>query len=145
MDELRNILESKGVSKDSKILDICCGDGSLAHKITSFGFTNVKGVDRNLHQLKQHSNKSPIEFLQGDIKDLLQHFEADSVEVILCCRSLHFIDNITEALSIIKTLLSPSGKTLNKTLSYRYFSEIAWIVNIEILSFLSLGVHTNII
>jgi len=105
MDELRNILESKGVSKDSKILDICCGDGSLAHKITSFGFTNVKGVDRNLHQLKQHSNKSPIEFLQGDIKDLLQHFEADSVEVILCCRSLHFIDNV----SIIKTLLSPSG------------------------------------
>merc|ERR1711973_836261 len=93
MNELRNILASKDVSKNSKILDICCGDGSLAHKITSFGFTNVKGVDRNLNQLKQHLNKR-VEFLQADVKDLFQHFEADSVEVILCCRSLHFIDNI---------------------------------------------------
>ena len=44
MDELRKILTKDDVAKESTILDLCCGDGFLANKISSFGFKNVKGM-----------------------------------------------------------------------------------------------------
>ncbi|MBN2479350.1 MAG: methyltransferase domain-containing protein [Parachlamydiales bacterium] len=74
--EIDDIIKFSNVNKDSKILDICCGQGRHILEFAKRGFLNLTGVDRSQYLIrlakKRASNQSFffINFFEGDARKI---------------------------------------------------------------------------
>ena len=115
------------VNKDSKVLDVCCGDGLYSFMPLKYGGT-VEGIDisekaieigRKRAEILNYSSR--INFHLGDANSI--SFENDSFDVIMCIGSLSYLDQSNIHLEFYR-LLKPNGyvillDSLNHNIFYR--------------------------
>jgi ubiquinone/menaquinone biosynthesis C-methylase UbiE len=105
-----HVLRDKGTSK---VLDIACGCGYGSH-LLSQSVTQVYGVDlstKAIEYAKSNYQKDNIEFVQGDIVDLLTTFDKQSFDAIVSFDTVEHI-RTEKWLEIFRDLLKRSGSTL---------------------------------
>lgn len=62
-----NIPSLLSLSKDSLILEIGCGDGSLLEKFRQKGFNNLIGIEPSVHPKKKYPFEVIVDFLNADV------------------------------------------------------------------------------
>ncbi len=106
-------------SKDSYILDLCCGQGRHALDLARQGFINIHGLDRSHYLITRARtlNKQTgghVTFKEGDARKL--PFNADTFDyVMLMGNSFGYFETLQDDLNILKEImrvLKPMGKLL---------------------------------
>jgi D-alanine-D-alanine ligase len=106
-------------TKESAILDLCCGQGRHILEFAKLGFTNLFGLDRSHYlinrarTLNKREGKN-IVFKEGDARKL--PFVADTFDyVILAGNSFGYFESLQDDLKVlleVKRVLKPWGKVL---------------------------------
>lgn len=89
--------------KDSRILDIGCGNGSLLFALRRLGFTNLYGIDPYSKSLSEHCIT-----IKNHASELLEN----QFDIIIFNHSLEHVPNPIKVLRESARLLSSSGKVL---------------------------------
>ena len=106
-------------SKESAILDLCCGQGRHSLELARQGFTNITGLDRS-HYLITRARKlnnredTNITFKEGDARKL--PFAPDTFDfVIILGNSFGYFESLKDDLNVLKNVmrtLKPFGRLL---------------------------------
>jgi ubiquinone/menaquinone biosynthesis C-methylase UbiE len=94
--------------RDSKILDVACGEGEMLDLMHDTGFSDLTGLDPFEPSRK---NISPWRFVQGRAGKL--SFQAGDFDVILCAHALHHLSGVEEIrrfLQEAERVLRPGGR-----------------------------------
>jgi D-alanine-D-alanine ligase len=116
--EISHLLGTVNFPADSRILDLCCGQGRHALELARRGY-EVEGLDRS-HYLIQKARAGAkkaglrVKFREGDAKHL--PYRADSFDaVLLLGNSFGYFETIREDLEVltqIRRILKPYGRIL---------------------------------
>jgi SAM-dependent methyltransferase len=90
------------VKRDSKILDVGCGDGSFIHNLHKLGFVNLTGIDPYL--IKEYELNGELTIKRADIYDVSEIFDC-----IILKGTLEHQPNQLMLLQKIRSLLSQDG------------------------------------
>jgi len=97
----------------SKILDIGCGDGMLAKRLSEKG-SEVVGVDISIDQLKEGKrNSKSLNFVRGDATHPV--FRRGSFDVVVAGEVLEHLRRPFESLLEWRHLLKPNGRLILST------------------------------
>mgnify|MGYP001773495152 CR=1 FL=1 len=117
--EVDYFLQILNPSKDSRILDLCCGHGRHSLELARRGFNFVEGLDIS-HYLITKARKQAkaeglkVKFREGDARKL--PYLPDTFDIILILgNSFGYFENIKDDLNVLKEafrVLKPYGKIL---------------------------------
>jgi D-alanine-D-alanine ligase len=107
------------LSKDARILDLCCGQGRHTLELARRGFRNVVGIDRSRYLVRLARRRAAREGLQarfheGDARRIgsrREHFDA----VLLLGNSFGYFDKADDDLKVlqgVRNILEPGGQVL---------------------------------
>ncbi len=128
--EVDIFLTAIDATKDSRILDLCCGQGRHALEIAKRGYTNIVGLDRSHYLINRARkiNKSDglnIIFKEGDARKL--PFQNDNFDaVIIAGNSFGYFDSSKDDVRILKEVmrvLKPNSKLLIDITDGNYMRE----------------------
>jgi len=133
-DVFSNILELK---PDSKILDLCCGQGRHSVEFARRGFENIEGLDRSrylIQKARTHAKKNGVvcKFREGDARKL--PYSPDTFDYIMILgNSFGYFEVINDDFKVLKEAfctLKPWGKILLDITDGEYlrnnFQEHSW-------------------
>jgi SAM-dependent methyltransferase len=105
------IADETGVlSRDSRLLDLACGDGYLLDLLARLGFSNLIGVDLSLEELSRARERlGPCAELSCQDAHALT-LPAGSVEVVVCHMALMLMEPVEPVLAEIARILEPGGR-----------------------------------
>jgi SAM-dependent methyltransferase len=122
----RGILNSLVIAPDSRVLDLCCGDGFFAHRFYGHHAREVVAIDRDSEAIRfatRYNAASNVRYVQGDVTDPLpegpfdnviwdatiQYFELDEIRAV--CRSVR---NVLAANGVLSgyTIVEPATAPL---------------------------------
>ena len=115
--EVERICQILELSKDDRILDLCCGQGRHTLELSRRGFRNVEGLDRShylIRKAKERAQKENLgpKFREGDARKL--PYPADSFDAVLILgNSFGYFETLKDDLLVLKQakrLLKPWGK-----------------------------------
>jgi len=128
--ELDIFLSILAPSKESAILDLCCGQGRHSLELARRGFTNITGLDRS-HYLITRARKlnnqegTNITFKEGDARKL--PFAPDTFDfVIILGNSFGYFESLKDDLNVLKNvmrILKPLGRLLIDLTDGKYMKE----------------------
>ncbi len=99
-------------NRDSKTLDVGCGEGSLAAILRSKGFTSLAGCDWLPHE-KVTRAPDGFAFRQIDLNgEGLTAYDPTSFDAIICSDVLEHLENPAAALREFARVLVPGGKAI---------------------------------
>jgi SAM-dependent methyltransferase len=106
-----NTLAAYQVSKDSSILDAGCGTGGLLTKLLSKGYTNLSGFDLSEDAIDYASKATHLDLKIHDITSLVQHYDANSFDIIMSHDIVCLLppDKDAEAINQLFRILKPGG------------------------------------
>jgi D-alanine-D-alanine ligase len=105
--------------KESRILDLCCGQGRHSLEMARRGFVNVEGLDRSRYLIRKAKAKAkeenlPVRFREGDARNL--PYPSDTFDfVMIVGNSFGYFDNPNDDIRILREVfrvLKPYGKVL---------------------------------
>jgi len=107
------------LSKEDKILDLCCGQGRHCLELAKRGFKNINGLDRSRYLIKKAREKARkenliIKFKEGDARKLPYHPDEFDVIMILG-NSFGYFESIKDDIQVLKEVfraLKPEGKLI---------------------------------
>lgn len=115
---------------DSRILDLCCGQGRHSFEISKRGYTNVVGFDRS-HYLIDRARKINktsglnVTFKEGDARKLT--LQTDSFDaVIIAGNSFGYFESVEDDMRVLREVLrvlKPEGKLLIDITDGNYMQE----------------------
>ena len=117
--ELDIFLEILSPTKESVILDLCCGQGRHSLEMARRGFQNVFGLDRShylINRARSISRKEGVNaaYKEGDARKL--SFSSDTFDcVFILGNSFGYFETIDDDLGVLREVmrvLKPSGKLL---------------------------------
>ena len=94
-------LITEWVERDSRILDLGCGDGSLLKLLNKKRNTSGYGVDTSIDKTIKSLDNS-INIINADINDHMDFFKDKSFDYVILAQSLQVVDN---PVSLIKEML----------------------------------------
>ncbi|MBC2717411.1 MAG: class I SAM-dependent methyltransferase [Desulfobacteraceae bacterium] len=98
-----------GITTNSRILDIGCGDGSLLFQMREMGFKNLTGVDRYINF--ENVQYKRIKFFNKDIS-ALSYSAKPAFDLVMLHHSFEHMRGQFETLNHIKNLLSDHGSVV---------------------------------
>lgn len=101
----------KNITKDSTILDVGCGDGTLAFNLANNN-KKILGIDINHNSITTANKKNiynNVEFIKNDY--LTYDFKKQKFDVIIFVAAIHHMD-MKNALDKAKLLLNDNGKII---------------------------------
>lgn len=101
---LESTLIAANKNKQSRILDVGCGDGQLLKSLARIGMKNLTGVDP---LLSTNQNSQGVNLISGDISIINGEFD-----LITFHHSLEHIQYPQSILKYAKKLLAPGGRVL---------------------------------
>lgn len=117
--EIELFVEILNPSPDSKILDLCCGQGRHSIELARKGFANVEGLDRS-HYLIQKAKEIikkegiSVKFKEGDARKL--PYQPDTFDIIMILgNSFGYFETVQDDFRVLKEVfrtLKPWGKLL---------------------------------
>lgn len=112
--EMALIKEISHLKKDDTVLDLACGTGLYTRYLAEESIErNVIGMDISRPMLREAvrlTNEKQIEnvaFLRGDSHYL--PFKDFSIDVAVCCGSLHLFDDVSQVLNELSRAIRPGG------------------------------------
>lgn len=90
-----------------RILEVGCGDGALAHHLTTLGF-HLTAVDRSPDAVQAAVGRG----IEARCADWTQYEDMTHYDIVLFVRSLHHIQPLGEAVRRSAVLLAPGGCVL---------------------------------
>jgi D-alanine-D-alanine ligase len=118
-DEVQFFLKVANVGLESRILDLCCGQGRHALEMARRGFINVEGLDRSRYLVQKARSQAARERLdvklrEGDARK--PHYPDDSFDcVMILGNSFGYFDTDLDDLHVLKEvfrILVPGGLCL---------------------------------
>jgi SAM-dependent methyltransferase len=108
--------------KDLAILDLGCGTGGLLHYLRKKKFINLQGIDYSDASI-HFSKTRKLNVQKANIDDILQLFEGQKFDVIICNDVFYCLDKIQiiKALQNISLLLKPEGIFLSNNNAFDIF------------------------
>lgn len=112
------ILKTLPLTPDSKILDLCCGNGLLAFAISDKA-KEVVGVDmspvmlKRANRISEEKGSERVSFINGEAVSL--PFKGDSFDSSYCMTSFHYFPNLDYAETVIYEIIrvtKSSGRIL---------------------------------
>ncbi len=111
------------VPANSRVLDVGCGNGYIAHHLSTMLRTNVIGIDLD------PTTEAVIDYRQFDGK----HFplDNDSVDAVLLCYVLHHAQDLGTVMNELRRVLSPGGLAIvyEDIPSFWWDRIVCWIHN----------------
>ncbi len=111
-----NFLKKNNKTKNTSVLDLCAGTGSVSFKSLILGAKHVVAVDDSKYMITRMKHKKQLDFFNGRFKiiklnvlkkDLSKYFN-EKFDIIYLKRALYFSDNEN------KDILKQCYKLLNK-------------------------------
>jgi SAM-dependent methyltransferase len=98
----------KGLPKDARILDVGCGDGFHLVLLHEYGSRQwrLEGVDSSAAAVAQ-AIKNKVTVHVGSVESL--DLERNAYDLVLLIQTIEHLDNPTETLAAIRSLLRPGG------------------------------------
>ena len=119
-----NFVKSKIAGKDSRIIDVGCGIGTLSFELNNY-YNNVLGIDMDAEMIRAASkNKKDksIQFQQLSMLELDSIVTENSVDGIICFGNtlvhLNSLDQIADFLQQSKAVLKLNGRLLLQIVNY---------------------------
>jgi D-alanine-D-alanine ligase len=118
------------LSKDDKILDLCCGQGRHSLELARREFRFVEGLDRSHYLIQRAKNQAKkegleVRFKEGDARKL--PFPPDSFDVVMILgNSFGYFETVEDDLRVLKEvfrILKPWGKLLIDVTDGNYMKE----------------------
>lgn len=121
---LKLVLDENPNSKNSSLLDIGCGIGSLSAEIANH-FEKVKAIDLD-EQMIQRANtenqKNKLEFFEMDMMEISRRFRASTFQTVICFGNtlVHLTqeNQILDFFRQVKEVLNKDGKFLFQIINY---------------------------
>jgi ubiquinone/menaquinone biosynthesis C-methylase UbiE len=112
MAQLDFLISVAGLEPGSRVLDLGCGNGSMAEYVSDVTGAHITGIDFSPTAIRQAQARTQgkehrLAFQVGDISAL--PFPSDSFDCIISVDTLYF-GEIDELLSQLRDVLSPSGQ-----------------------------------
>lgn len=107
------------ISKDTMILDLCCGHGRHSLELARRGFIFIEGLDRShylIEKAKKQAKKEglPVKFREGDARKL--PYKSDQFDFVLILgNSFGYFESIEDDERVLKEVfkvLKPGGKVV---------------------------------
>lgn len=136
------ILKLLDKNKNKFILDLGCGNGSLAMKLISLGF-NVYGIDASEQGIKLAKRKYPDRFLLQDINSKSLPFELENIpfDTILSTEVIEHLYSPQNFIDFCKRILTKNGGgTLILTTPYH-----GYLKNLVMALFNKLDAHFTVL
>ncbi|MDQ7822448.1 MAG: methyltransferase domain-containing protein [Candidatus Eremiobacteraeota bacterium] len=117
--EVDLILGILGAGQDSRMLDLCCGQGRHTIELASRGYKNTDGLDRShylIQKAKAHCKKEnlPVRFREGDARKM--PYPHDTFEVVMILgNSYGYFETVEDDIRVLKEVfkvLKPWGKII---------------------------------
>lgn len=112
--DVDSILKTFPLTPDSKVLDLCCGNGLLAFAISA-KVREVVGVDMSpvmlerTNRVSKGENGKNVAFINGEAVSL--PFKDDSFDFSYCMTSFHYFPNIDYAKTVISEIIRVTKST----------------------------------
>ena len=129
-DEIDLFLSILKPSKESFILDLCCGQGRHSLELARQGYVNVYGLDRSHYlitraRILNRQNGGIVTFKEGDARKL--PFTVDTFDVVMLMgNSFGYFETLQDDLKILREImrvLKPNGKILIDVTDGNYMRE----------------------
>ena len=106
--EVDEILAATDIVPDSRILDLCCGQGRHSMELARRGFGHVEGVDRSsylvrLARKRARQENLPIKFREGDVRKYRDRRTAHDVVMVLG-NSFGYFDQRSDDHAVLETV-----------------------------------------
>ena len=85
---------SEWVKKDSRILDLGCGDGALLKLLSEERNGSGYGVDTSIDKIMKSLDNN-INVINADINNKLDYFSDDSFDYVILAQSLQVVNNLS--------------------------------------------------
>ena len=117
--EIDDFTKILNLSKDQRILDVCCGQGRHSLELARRGFNQVEGIDRSyylIQKAKENAKKEnlTIKFKEGDARRL--PYAPDTFDVVMVLgNSFGYFETIQDDLRVLKEIcrvMKPWGKLI---------------------------------
>ncbi len=105
----REVIEGALHLADAVVVDVGCGDGSLARMLARKG-ARVTGIDVSvplLHQARAADAVGDEQYIEGKAEDL--PLDPSSADIVVFFNSLHHVDEMATALQEAARVLKPGG------------------------------------
>ncbi|WP_259961875.1 class I SAM-dependent methyltransferase [Tsuneonella litorea] len=99
------IAQVPGLRRDSRVLDVGCGEGARLDRLGELGFTRLTGVDPYLPADKAGTNAEGITLVRGELADVAGRFD-----LITMHHSLEHFPDPLAMLSTAREMLAPGGR-----------------------------------
>ena len=83
---------SEWIKKDSRILDLGCGDGALLKLLSEERNVSGYGVDTSIDKIMKSLDNN-INVINADINNKLDYFSDDSFDYVILAQSLQVVNN----------------------------------------------------
>ena len=114
---IKTIVELAGMTPDSRTLDVGCGTGRFAVRVSQHLKRPSYGVDSSVDMLKKAAARAAnVTWVAGDAHSL--PFESGSFDCAYMTMVIHHIEKRGTALREIRRVLRPGGKLLIMTSSH---------------------------
>lgn len=107
----------KEIGNSKKVLDIGCGDGSMALFLISSLHCQVDGIDLDKGKIHRANEKFKKKLTKGlalcrlcDSKNINKKFQKNTFDVILITHTLHHLEDLDDVLLKARYVLKKSGK-----------------------------------
>ncbi len=117
--EVDFFVRAAGLSKEWRILDLCCGQGRHSLELARKGFRNVEGLDRSRYLITKARGLAireglGVKFREGDARKT--HYPADAFDsVMILGNSFGYFETVRDDLRVLKEvfrILRPDGVCL---------------------------------
>ncbi len=119
-----------GLSKEDRILDLCCGQGRHSLELARRGFKNVEGLDRSHYLIQKAKSRAKkeglsVKFREGDARKL--PYQSDTFDVVMLLgNSFGYFETIQDDMRVLKEVfrvLKPQGRVLIDVADGEYLRE----------------------
>ena len=128
--EVDLLSEILSLSKEDRILDLCCGQGRHSIELAKRGFQNVEGLDRSHYLIQKAKTQAKsegvrVKFREGDARKLL--YPPDTFDsVLILGNSFGYFETIKDDLRVlreVRRVLKPWGRVLIDVTDGEYLKE----------------------
>lgn len=100
--------------RQTRIIDLGCGDGAALYFLKRAGYEQVAGVDVSAEQVERAHQMGLQEVVEGNLQSFIEQAKPASYDVVLVLDILEHLDRPTlfETLDQLHRILRPGGKLL---------------------------------